>query len=139
MTEQIQFELVSPERLLLSRPVDMVGFFLAGIAFAGCVFGLSVVSLPALPIIYGYLTIAVGVTAGILYLLHARRTKFPLLDPALLRHRLFRSSITGGSFFRIGVGAVPFLLPLMLQPKQPQLQLLRQLHSLHSLPNTPTK
>ena len=97
------------------RPVDMVGFFLAGIAFAGCVFGLSVVSLPALPIIYGYLTIAVGVTAGILYLLHARRTKFPLLDPALLRHRLFRSSITGGSFFRIGVGAVPFLLPLMLQ------------------------
>jgi len=97
------------------RPVDMVGFVLAGIAFAGCVFGLSVVSLPALPIIYGYLTIAIGVTAGILYLLHARRTKFPLLDPALLRHRLFRSSITGGSFFRIGVGAVPFLLPLMLQ------------------------
>ncbi|MCR6673110.1 MFS transporter [Devosia ginsengisoli] len=97
------------------RPVDTVGFVLAGMAFAGCVFGLSVVSLPALPIIYGYLTIAVGVTAGIFYLLHARRTKFPLLDPALLRHRLFRSSITGGSFFRIGVGAVPFLLPLMLQ------------------------
>lgn len=97
------------------RPVDVVGFVLAGIAFAGCVFGLSVVSLPALPIIYGYLTIAIGVTAGILYLLHARRTKFPLLDPALLRHRLFRSSIIGGSFFRIGVGAVPFLLPLMLQ------------------------
>ncbi len=97
------------------RPVDTVGFVLAGMAFAGCVFGLSVVSLPALPIIYGYLTIAIGVTAGIFYLLHARRTKFPLLDPALLRHRLFRSSITGGSFFRIGVGAVPFLLPLMLQ------------------------
>ena len=97
------------------RPVDVVGFMLAGIAFAGCVFGLSVVSLPALPIIYGYLTIAIGVTAGLLYMLHARRTKFPLLDPALLRHRLFRSSITGGSFFRIGVGAVPFLLPLMLQ------------------------
>jgi EmrB/QacA subfamily drug resistance transporter len=97
------------------RPVDVVGFVLAGIAFAGCVFGLSVVSLPALPIIYGYLTIAIGVTAGILYLLHARRTTFPLLDPALLRHRLFRSSIIGGSFFRIGVGAVPFLLPLMLQ------------------------
>ena len=97
------------------RPVDLVGFVLAGFAFAGCVFGLSVVSLPALPIIYGYLTIAVGVTSGILYLLHARRTRFPLLDPALLRHRLFRASIAGGSFFRVGVGAVPFLLPLMLQ------------------------
>ena len=97
------------------RPIDLVGFVLAGIAFAGTVFGLSVVSLPALPIIYGYLTLAVGVTSGILYLLHARRTAFPLLDPALFRHKLFRSSITGGSFFRIGVGAVPFLLPLMLQ------------------------
>ncbi|MGB3338383.1 MAG: MFS transporter [Devosia sp.] len=97
------------------RPIDIVGFVLAGIAFAGTVFGLSVVSLPALPIIYGYLTLAVGVTSGILYLLHARRTKFPLLDPTLFRHKLFRSSITGGSFFRIGVGAVPFLLPLMLQ------------------------
>jgi EmrB/QacA subfamily drug resistance transporter len=99
----------------LPRPIDAVGFVLAGMAFAGCVFGLSVVSLPALPIVYGYLTIAIGVTAGIFYLMHARRTKFPLLDPALFRHRLFRASIIGGSLFRIGVGAVPFLLPLMLQ------------------------
>lgn len=97
------------------RPVDLVGFFIAAVAFSGTVFGLSVISLPALPIIYGYLTIAVGVTAGIFYLLHARRTRYPLLDPKLLRHRLFRSSIIGGSVFRIGVGAMPFLLPLMLQ------------------------
>jgi len=97
------------------RPVDVIGFILAGICFSGTVFGLSVVSLPALPIIYGYLTLAVGVTAGIIYLLHARRTKHPLLDPALFRHRMFRSAIVGGSLFRIGVGAVPFLLPLMLQ------------------------
>jgi EmrB/QacA subfamily drug resistance transporter len=97
------------------RPIDLPGFFLAGVAFAGCVFGLSVVSLPALPLAYGYMTLAIGVLSGILYLLHARRTAFPLLDPALLRHRLFRSAITGGSIFRIGVGAMPFLLPLMLQ------------------------
>jgi len=97
------------------RPVDIVGFFIAAIAFAGCVFGLSVISLPALPIIYGYLTLAIGVTAALFYLLHARKAKYPLLDPKLFRHGLFRSSITGGSMFRIGVGAMPFLLPLMLQ------------------------
>ena len=97
------------------RPVDLVGFFIAAVAFSGTVFGLSVVSLPALPIIYGYLTLAIGVTAGLLYLLHARKTTYPLLDPRLLRHPLFRSSITGGSLFRIGIGAMPFLLPLMLQ------------------------
>ena len=97
------------------RPVDIVGFFIAAVAFAGTVFGLSVISLPALPIIYGYMTLAIGVTAALLYLLHARRTEYPLLDPKLFRHPLFRSSITGGSLFRIGVGAMPFLLPLMLQ------------------------
>ncbi len=97
------------------RPVDIVGFFIASVAFAGSVFGLSVISLPALPIIYGYMTLAIGVTAALLYLLHARKTKYPLLDPSLFRHKLFRSSVTGGSFFRIGVGAMPFLLPLMLQ------------------------
>src|SRR5690606_37422330 len=68
-----------------------------------------------LPIAYGYLTIAVGVAAGLLYLSHAKRTAFPLLDPQLFRHKLFRASISGGSLFRIGVGALPFLLPLMLQ------------------------
>jgi EmrB/QacA subfamily drug resistance transporter len=97
------------------RPVDIVGFFIAAVAFSGSVFGLSVISLPALPIIYGYLTLAIGVTAALLYLMHARKTKYPLLDPKLFRHPLFRSSITGGSLFRIGVGAMPFLLPLMLQ------------------------
>nr|WP_244557493.1 MFS transporter [Devosia lucknowensis] len=97
------------------RPVDLVGFFIAAVAFSGTVFGLSVVSLPALPIIYGYMTLAIGVTAALLYLLHAQKVPYPLLDPRLFRHPLFRSSITGGSLFRIGVGAVPFLLPLMLQ------------------------
>ncbi len=97
------------------RPVDLVGFFIAAVAFSGMVFGLSVVSLPALPIIYGYLTLAIGVVAALLYLMHARRTRYPLLDPKLLRHPLFRASISGGSLFRVGVGAVPFLLPLMLQ------------------------
>tara|TARA_R110002020_G_scaffold41276_40_gene121798 strand:- start:609 stop:2003 length:1395 start_codon:yes stop_codon:yes gene_type:complete len=97
------------------RRLDFKGFLIAAVAFSGTVFGLSVVSLPALPIAYGYATLAVGLGAGALYFAHARRTAHPLLDPALFRHRLFRSAIIGGSFFRVGVGAVPFLLPLMLQ------------------------
>ncbi len=97
------------------RPIDVTGFVLTSLAFSGVVFGLSVVSLPALPIVYGYLAIAFGVTALLLYLLHARRTKYPLLDPALFNYPLFRAAAIGGNFFRIGVGATPFLLPLMLQ------------------------
>ncbi|TPE52283.1 MFS transporter [Amaricoccus solimangrovi] len=97
------------------RPIDLPGFVLCGLAVAGIVFGMSVVSLPALPIAYGYATIAIGLAASLGYVRHARRAPFPLLDPAMLRHPLFRAGILGGSLFRIGIGAIPFLLPLMLQ------------------------
>ena len=33
----------------------------------------------------------------------------------MLRQPLFRAGIVGGSLFRVGIGAIPFLLPLMLQ------------------------
>ena len=46
---------------------------------------------------------------------YARRTPAPVLDFALLRMPTFRASVVGGFVFRMGVGAMPFLLPLMLQ------------------------
>lgn len=99
----------------IPRPLDLPGFLLTGIAFSGLIFGLSVLSLPALPLAYGYGAVALGLLAGGLYLRHARRAAFPLLDPAMLRYPLFRAAIIGGSVFRVGIGAIPFLLPLMLQ------------------------
>jgi EmrB/QacA subfamily drug resistance transporter len=100
---------------LVQRPLDVPGFFLSGIAASGVVFGLSVVSLPALPSWVGFSTLAVGIASAILYLLHARKTAEPLLALDLFNNQVFRASIIGGSLFRIGVGAVPFLLPLMFQ------------------------
>jgi EmrB/QacA subfamily drug resistance transporter len=100
---------------LVQRPLDVPGFFLSGIAASGVVFGLSVVSLPALPSWVGFSTLAVGIVSAILYLIHARKTAEPLLALDLFKNQVFRASIVGGSLFRIGVGAVPFLLPLMFQ------------------------
>jgi EmrB/QacA subfamily drug resistance transporter len=97
------------------RPLDFTGFVLSAIGFTGLVFGLSVISLPALPLWYGLVTLAIGAIAGLVYFRHAGRTKYPLLDPKMLRYPLFRAGIVGASNFRIGVGAIPFLLPLMLQ------------------------
>lgn len=96
-------------------PLDFTGFVLSGLAASGIVFGLSVVSLPALPPIAGFLTVAVGLMSAGLYLLHARRAENPLLALELFRNQVFRSSVLGGGLFRIGIGAVPFLLPLMFQ------------------------
>jgi EmrB/QacA subfamily drug resistance transporter len=97
------------------RPIDVTGFILCAIAFSGIIFGLSVISLPAIPTVAGYAAVVVGAVCGAVYLLHARRTEYPLLDPRLLRNKLFRSAMIGGLFFRIGLGAFPFLMPLMLQ------------------------
>jgi Na+/melibiose symporter-like transporter len=60
-----------------------------------------------------------ALVAGLLglggYVWHARRVARPLLDLKLFRLVTFRSGVLGGTLFRIGIGATPFLLPLMLQ------------------------
>jgi len=95
--------------------LDIVGLVLSGIGASGIVFGLSVVSLPFVPPVVGYATIATGIVCAALYLLHARHAANPLLALGLLRNHSFRAAVLGGGIFRIGIGAVPFLLPLMLQ------------------------
>lgn len=95
--------------------IDWRGFALAGLAASGVVFGLSVVSLPALPPMVGVATIAGGLAASLLYLRHARATPKPLLDLRMLENKTFRASIAGLTLFRIGSGATPFLLPLLFQ------------------------
>ena len=44
-----------------------------------------------------------------------RTATAPLLDLDLLKVDTFFASVVGGFLYRIGVGAMPFLLPLMLQ------------------------
>ncbi|MGN6487348.1 MAG: MFS transporter, partial [Devosia sp.] len=97
------------------RKLDFTGFLLAGICFAGLVFGVSVLTLPALPASFGYGAMLLGVVAGGVYWFHFRRTEHPILDLRLFRQPLFRLTMIGGTVFRLGTGAMPFLFPLMLQ------------------------
>ena len=50
-----------------------------------------------------------------LYFRHVRSITHPIIDLSLARYPTYRVSITGGSLFRVAIGALPFLLPLMLQ------------------------
>ena len=97
------------------RKLDFTGFLLAGVCFAGFVFGISVLTLPALPAAFGYGSMLLGVIAGAVYWLHFRRTEHPILDLRLFAQPLFRLTMIGGTVFRLGTGAMPFLFPLMLQ------------------------
>lgn len=96
-------------------PMDWTGFLLVALATSGVVFGMSVISLPALPPLFGYGASLAGLLATLLYLRHARRHPAPVLDPRIFRISAFRAATLGGSLFRIATGAVPFLTPLMLQ------------------------
>jgi len=59
--------------------------------------------------------LAVGVVALSLYTRHARADPDAILDLSLLAVPTFYAGVVGGFIFRIGIGAIPFLLPLMLQ------------------------
>jgi hypothetical protein len=51
----------------------------------------------------------------LVYYRHARRREDPILDLRLLRIRTFRIGTVTGSICRMGLDAVPFLLPLLFQ------------------------
>lgn len=95
--------------------LDWRGFLLTGTAAAGIVFGLSVISLPALPPAVGIVTTLGGACALLAYVRHTRRTARPILDPALFRNRAFGLTLLGTNLFRVSSGSMPFLMPLMLQ------------------------
>jgi EmrB/QacA subfamily drug resistance transporter len=94
---------------------DLYGLVLAGIGLGGIAFGLSVAGLNLLPWTVVVALIAVGTISMTLYVIHARRTASPVLDFTLLHLPTLRASIIGGFLFRLGIGALPFLLPLLMQ------------------------
>ena len=57
------------------------------------------------------------VASGLLlaYVWHAARVPFPLLRLQLFKVRTFRVSVLGGFVTRLGLGGMPFLLPLLYQ------------------------
>ena len=97
-------------------PLDALGFLLSGLGLSALVFGATVLGrADVLPIYGGPALIGLGLVLSALYVWHAKRTPRPILDLNLLRIATFRSGVVGGTLFRIGIGAIPFLLPLMLQ------------------------
>jgi len=94
---------------------DLKGMVLVGLGIAGVAFGFSVLGLNFLPWYIVVSLMAAGAFFIAAYLVHERHTKNPALDLTLFRIPTFRASVVGGFTFRLGIGALPFLLPLMLQ------------------------
>jgi predicted MFS family arabinose efflux permease len=96
-------------------PLDAEGLILFGSGIALLSYVLEIFGEHTLGIreVGGMLVISLALLTG--YGLHARRVPYPLLQLTLLKIRTFRASVSGGFFTRLGIGGVPFLLPLLYQ------------------------
>jgi EmrB/QacA subfamily drug resistance transporter len=94
---------------------DGIGLLLCGTALAALMSGLETAGRGVVPPLTTACLIGIGLAAIGGYLLHARRHPAPLLDLSLMRLPCFGVALSAMMFFRTGIGAIPFLLPLMLQ------------------------
>ena len=96
-------------------PLDRRGFVLLGIALSGLAFGFTTIGQTLLPPAAAVGLIVIGAIFLYAYVRHARNHRAPVLNLKLLSTPTFRASVVGGSLFRLGIGALVFLLPLQLQ------------------------
>jgi MFS family permease len=104
-----------PEIREETPPLDTRGFLLLAAGLGGLILGTAMLGRRIAPPQVAAACIAAGAIALPLYARHAFSVPRPLLDLRLLRLKTFEAGIAGGVFFRFGVGASAFLLPLMLQ------------------------
>ena len=96
-------------------PLDWRGFLLTGLGLAGLVFGFESIGRGVLPAGIIMCVMAAGGMCMALYILHAKRIDYPIIDLGLMKIPTFNAATIGGGFFRMGIGALPFLLAMLLQ------------------------
>lgn len=94
---------------------DVLGFLICGAGLGLLQLALETVGRPVLaPATVGAILAAAALCLA-LYAWHARRHPNPVLDLSLFRIRTFRIGTLTGGLCRVGMNAVPFLMPLMFQ------------------------
>ncbi|MBK1657407.1 MDR family MFS transporter [Paracraurococcus ruber] len=96
-------------------PPDRLGLFLLGTALALFMFGLETIGRGVVPEGMSQAGLVLGLMFGWAAVRHCRVAERPALDLSLLRIETFNQSTLAGSLFRIGAGATPFLVPMLLQ------------------------
>jgi EmrB/QacA subfamily drug resistance transporter len=104
-----------PDYLEETHPLDIVGLILFGSGIALLSYVLEVFGEHTLSAIEisGLLVLSLALLTG--YWLHAKTLAYPLLQLSLFKIRTFRAAVSGSFFTRLGIGGVPFLLPLLYQ------------------------
>ncbi len=96
-------------------PLDLLGLILFGSGIALLSYVLEIFGEHRLSMgeVLGLLGVSLALIFG--YGLHAARTPHPLLQLSLFHIRTFAAAVSGSFVTRLGIGGVPFLLPLLYQ------------------------
>ncbi|MFT3850938.1 MAG: DHA2 family efflux MFS transporter permease subunit [Propionivibrio sp.] len=98
-----------------ARPLDLIGLVLFGCGTALLSWLLEIFGEHRLDPTSAGVLFALSLALLAAYVWHSRHTRFPLLRLTLFRVRTFRVSVIGGFVTRLGLGGLPFLLPLLYQ------------------------
>ncbi|HEU4410821.1 MAG TPA: MFS transporter [Polyangiaceae bacterium] len=107
--------LVPDERPPPPGPFDARGFALAALAISALVGATETFGVDVAPPAAQAAAVAVALAAAAAYVRHARASPRPVLDLSLFGVPTFRASLVGGTIVRLGIGAGPLLVPLLLQ------------------------
>ncbi|MDE1181686.1 MFS transporter [Paraburkholderia sp.] len=97
------------------RPLDVVGLILSALTLTAILYGAELASQPTENPWVAVAFIVGGLVAGVIAFQHAKRHPYPLIDVSTLKIPTFSVTVVTGSVTRIGIGAVPYLMPLMFQ------------------------
>jgi len=97
------------------RPLDAIGLILFSSGTALLSWLLEIFGEHTLDMVTMLLMLGLSVSLLAAYVWHASEHKHPLLRLSLLKVRTFRISVLGGFITRLGIGGLPFLLPLLYQ------------------------
>ena len=94
---------------------DTKGFVLAAVAITAVIGAAETVGVGIVSVPVQLAMVAVAVASLVGYVVHAQRSERPVLNLRLVRYATYRASLIGGTLVRVGLGATPFLLPLLFQ------------------------
>ena len=97
------------------RPLDFVGLVLFGSGMAILSWLLEIFGEHEIGAFQGGMLLLLSLSLLAAYVWHARQSAYPLLRLSLFKLRTFRVSVVGGFVTRLGIGGMPFLLPLLYQ------------------------
>lgn len=98
-----------------AQRLDWVGFLLSSIALSTLVISFESIGHPTMPLNLLGILFTVGLLSGLSYIWYARRALNPIIDLSLLKSRSFAISVLGGNLCRFSLGAVPYMLAILLQ------------------------